>query len=235
MASNGKQATVLTKVKSAKDKPHFDPYKKVKHEIPDLETLVVGKQYAFTYNPCDKYQGFNCVVTDRIREFYKHMDEFFGYKNFSNKKLWVELSPKGRLHLHGIIVVEQIVQFYLYEIPKLTRKGTVHIKAMTDDGSVWMEYCTKQHVLHQYIIDQLALPIPVMRLTETAFNLRKTRVKNAQISLSSEWISEEEESDESDHGPSETPKGFLIKDDYVRPLPRKRPVKSIKSKALAKD
>lgn len=210
MTENGKKTTVATKASEAKSKPFTVPFKKPKNTLISFEDLKEGKQYAFSYNPKDCYQSFNVIVTDRIREFYRHADTYFKYKNFSNKKLYVELSPKGRLHYHGIIEVEKVIEFFLYEIPSLLRCGTVCIKEFDDKGfEGWMKYCNKQCILHKYIGLKLALPHPIVKMTDTRFNLQKTLL----IEASEESIEENDE-----EASIESPTGFSISDDMARPL-----------------
>lgn len=188
MASDGKTKTVSTKLTKTEERTSFVPFKKAKHVIPDFEDLKPNTKYAFTFNPSDKYQSFKSL--NRLIDFYKQLDNIFVYKNFSSKELYIELSPKGRLHLHGLIEVESVINFYLYEVPSLIRKGTLHINKI-ESHEKWHEYCSKQQYLHDYIAEETILPHPVLRLTDKRFI---------------------------DHVIRPKPEGFQISDDMARPL-----------------
>jgi len=123
---------------------------KAKHVLIPLEDVDTDMWYAFTFNPCDKYQNFNCL--QRIGKFIGAMEhEVFGiFRDCYTIHCYPELSPKGRLHLHGRIKVRGKINFYCDFIPRLLRLGTVVMKEI-DDYPNWEKYITKQTQLHTYI------------------------------------------------------------------------------------
>lgn len=132
---------------------------KVKNQIPDLEDLKVDQWYAITINPQDKYQFFNRVnrITDCL---HKMRDDVLQHIGSYDYKIWPELSPKGRFHVHGIIRVTDKINFYLYCVPALLSRGTLVIKEI-EDPLIWEEYCKKQSELHEHISENTVFVIPL--------------------------------------------------------------------------
>lgn len=116
---------------------------KPKNQIPNLEHLVAGEQYALNFNP---------AFTDDIESSYNRIcrifDELPPYAKFA---IHFELSPTGRLHVHGYITPIDIAKFYCILIPYLTAVGTVVISRIIDDGYEWEVYINKQkNILEPY-------------------------------------------------------------------------------------
>lgn len=131
---------------------------KERNIIPELELMQPNKWYAFSCNPCDKYQHFKAM--NRMGLFIGDLSNLFLHTGIYKYELYIELSPKGRLHLHGRIKINKIVEFYLNVVSYLTTRSTVVIKPI-DDEKKWAEYCTKQHDLHNYIEIHHYTPMPI--------------------------------------------------------------------------
>lgn len=135
--------------------------KKDRYTIPEYHDIELGKEYAISLNPCDKYQHFRSFKrpnefmsdTSHIRECIPHC------------RLYVEISKKGRLHYHGYMMIEteeELNEFYTYSIPKMISAGTICIKNI-DDEKIWKDYCLKQAKYHKYIKMVTFQPIPYKR------------------------------------------------------------------------
>jgi len=121
-------------------------YNKPKHTVPKFEECEIGKPYACTINPTDNLQQY---YENSVRRFHTFNDAI----QLKIKKVLhpycksyyfsIEISPLGRLHLHGTIVLSDKIGFYL-QIHKLFDIGTVCIKEEKDQD-VWFQYCIKQH------------------------------------------------------------------------------------------
>jgi len=128
--------------------------------IPCFEDLKVNEWYAITINPCDKYQHFR--DPNRIGKFLNTLEDLLFHTGVYKYKLWVELSPKGRLHLHGKIKIINKVNFYTNVVNYLTTRATVVIKTLEYEQE-WFIYCNKQWELHDYIRDNHYTSMPLTK------------------------------------------------------------------------
>jgi len=118
-------------------------FDKPKHSLPKMEDVESGDVFAFNFAPTDKYQFFDENSVRRPHEFKKAIQLLFK-KNiypYAKYKCNIEVSPMGRLHIHGKITINDPLGFYL-DIHRLMNAGTVVIKFLQDDG--WDDYCIKQ-------------------------------------------------------------------------------------------
>lgn len=145
---------------------------KVKNQIPSLEDLKIDEWYAITINPQDKYQRFN--RQDRHNECLHDLrDKVIVNMDTYSYKLWPELSPKGRFHVHGIIKVDNKINFYAYCVPALLSRGTVVIKPLDPDTpGEWEKYCTKQIEYHEFLNEESVHVIPLEYSTNEMKNQR---------------------------------------------------------------
>ena len=112
------------------------------------EALEKCDPYAFTLNPKDPFQSFKSNSTRRFFDF-KHQMETTLYsilRPFASYSLIIEISKKGRLHMHGTIVINDRLGFFLSAIPKLMELGTYKLAKLAD-RKVWSIYCHKQDYL----------------------------------------------------------------------------------------
>lgn len=131
--------------------------RKPKTQIPEMDTIVTGVTYAFTYNPSDKHQYFG--QSNRLNKCVADLDTIMFYKSM-RYEIYPELSRKGRIHFHGYVIFDEIVDSYMYSIPFLLKHGTVVIKQI-DDSVTWMQYCCKQYKFHEWCNYQL-IQTPIM-------------------------------------------------------------------------
>lgn len=133
---------------------------KAKHDILPLEIITTKDRYAFTYNPCDKYQHFGAI--NRLKLCIDDLSICIVFaSNIYKIEVWPELSSKGRFHIHGFIRIMDPIIFYTYSAPALMTKGTVVIKEIADyDG--WQQYCNKQFEFHEYCRLKLCYIIPMI-------------------------------------------------------------------------
>lgn len=137
---------------------------KLKHTIPDMEIVVPRTEYAFTLNPTDQYQHFR--AQDRVKDFINDVKRLLQLSYNIKYVLYIELSPKGRLHLHGTIEFKDettIYNWYLKHLRYLMHQGTVCIKPITDYDK-WIIYCDKQHGFHKYIQKQYVIDVCPIRI-----------------------------------------------------------------------
>jgi len=122
------------------------------HLLP-YESIELNIKYTFTVSPSDAHQYFN--IEDRDEKFRKFWISHFSKWKDINVYLHPEVSPKGRLHLHGTILFKtnkSIKQYYLYYIVDLLNKSQTEVDTIQDE-SVWATYCGKQSKLFHWVID----------------------------------------------------------------------------------
>lgn len=114
-----------------------------KGSIIAMEEVSLGTTYSLTIAPCDDYQYWN--ANDR-------MDKFRSWLRLRLRKLsadieaHLELSPRGRLHMHGTIRFTSrrgVYNFYLNDIYSLLKTSQVEIDTIKDP-KIWYDYCNKQ-------------------------------------------------------------------------------------------
>lgn len=135
---------------------------KAQYTAPKAEDIVLNKNYAFTINPehqCDTLSisvtEINLYIQNRISAHYRYVKkQLFNLKG-SAYKLYLEISPLGRIHWHGYIQIGSIKTWLERDILILKQIGSFCIKEITDE-KVWLEYCTKQQKLWAFCCSQMA-------------------------------------------------------------------------------
>ncbi|UOF82064.1 rep protein [Circoviridae sp.] len=147
-----------------------NPVYKKKNDIIDFENMIDGVFYAITINPNDKHQYFHNPI--RLGNFLTDLKKEYLYKIDGTYEfdVYPEVSSKGRLHWHGFIKVYDKVNFYLFDIPNIIRKGTLVIREMNDEDS-WLEYVTKHREFHTYIREHNYTKIPIRCKTKHKKNI----------------------------------------------------------------
>lgn len=133
-----------------------------RNQIPKFETLDPKTQYAFTYAPSDRQQFWG--EPNRFELFKGKISTWFmSVLKTTTIKVRIELSPSGRLHLHGYITILDKMDFYLYLIPKLSDYGTIAIKPITDPFD-WEAYCNKQNIDEWLYLPIVHKPLPKRKI-----------------------------------------------------------------------
>lgn len=110
------------------------------HKSPAPEVMVVGKEYAFSYNP-DMLIDPKDTGTDyciRARRFIVTNLRL----RYSTIDIIPEISSQGRIHFHGTIKLGSIVSFFLEDIPVLKKHGTYEIDVINNPDT-WTVYVMK--------------------------------------------------------------------------------------------
>lgn len=117
--------------------------------IPALEDVVFDQYYAFTYNPIDKYQYFASPACYRLKYCNNDIEDIFKSKAV-RIKYYLEVSKKGRIHIHGVIKILD-ASFYIRDIRDINTRGNICIKDLKSEPE-WETYCLKQQLpLDQYL------------------------------------------------------------------------------------
>lgn len=103
--------------------------------------------YSCTINPPDEGQYFesgDVRVQSFLRNLYKKLVKLNEY--CSDYEFYLEVSKGGRLHVHGTLETDNIIEFYLHVPPLLKSMGQYELDTV-DDIRTWMSYCTKDELV----------------------------------------------------------------------------------------
>lgn len=133
-----------------------------KYICPKKETVSANDTFAFNFAPDDSKQFWDSP--DRFTLFQTWIPTYFtSALKGASIKVMIEVSPLGRLHLHGYITISNPMDFYLFTVRNLERYGTFVIKPIADE-EIWQKYCTKQELLKEYIYAPIvAKPLNVQK------------------------------------------------------------------------
>lgn len=126
-----------------------------KNQFLPYERLNTKQMYAFTFNPEAQ------PVLDHpigVKNWWENMTEFFDELKHCEVRMYCEVSTTGRWHLHGFIHITDKLRFTIYDIPKITSKGSSKIDIMdtSDDYITWLIYCNKQqNEIQDYLTEHL--------------------------------------------------------------------------------
>jgi len=115
-------------------------------EPEDVETTQF---YPFTINPQDELQHVGADA-QRLRLVHRDLSEIISKLRYSSYDLYAELSKLGRVHYHGTILINDVLQFFIYDIHILKKIGSFKIATYKDEGSSpkgWETYYMKQATL----------------------------------------------------------------------------------------
>jgi len=118
---------------------------------------------AFTFNP-------NLMDGCPLQERYMTICYMLSGLKWADWKVNFELSPKGRLHVHGNLYINRVSRFYAYDIPYLIDCGSFEIdfignipllnESVIDDNDdlqhhfhTWQKYCQKQKTHMEDLFD----------------------------------------------------------------------------------
>lgn len=150
-----------------KEKPETAPekvyskfgYSKKRNDVLSLEDVKVNVHYALTINPNDQHQYFGEPRRELL--FNADLKDSF-FPTEIERDLYMEVSPKGRLHWHGLLLFrerEEIFRFYTRVISNWIRESTVTLKAITSMED-WLKYCKKQELFHDILKDKFGIETP---------------------------------------------------------------------------
>lgn len=132
-----------------------------------LEDMTTGQSYSITLNP--KEQPNRIHPIHHLIKWYRTVyDDLLPYKDSVELKLYMESSPIGRLHFHGIISIINMVG-YVDFLMYINKWYTYEIDTISEDeeGKVsWQEYYLKQHDIWLQLLNKHSLigyPMKIMK------------------------------------------------------------------------
>lgn len=114
-----------------------------------IEKVSLLKWHTLNLNPDDSRQYWDTnSVLSRIDSMGSYVEKYIipELKKYAMVELYMEVSPKGRLHFHGVIMFTSnthLRQFYLEYIHTMLSKFTMTL-GVINDKDVWYNYITKQ-------------------------------------------------------------------------------------------
>lgn len=114
-----------------------------KIKIIPLENIKLGEFYTFSLNMSDQYDSLEQSIMA-----YKYFLKKY-CSDLSKFELYFEISPTGRLHMHGIIVFESNIAIVKWYHNNNIIKNIASYEIDTiDNMETWQIYCKKQqHIL----------------------------------------------------------------------------------------
>jgi len=111
--------------------------------------LTTERWFSITINPPDDLQYWSSQ--DRIKDFIKgFVSRYCPLSNYTQAcMLHGEVSPNGRLHVHGMMDFKdtrQLLSFYINYLHVLGLHCSYDIKVIADADNLqtWLDYCNKQ-------------------------------------------------------------------------------------------
>lgn len=140
---------------------------------PRVEDIKLNQLYAISINPQEEWQA-NQQITAWVRKVYVSLRSIV---RGCELELFVESSPTGRLHLHGTVLIIDVI-LYLRFLKELMTMATFAIKPIRDtysegdeeDFVTWDKYCIKQGHIFGPLFDGptlLSYPIKLVPVIET--------------------------------------------------------------------
>jgi len=109
------------------------------------EDFQPNTKYPITINPSEQHWGQD---TQRIRSCHNSLCEEFKRLRYCKFDLVAEVSAKGRVHYHGTIEAQDVLHFFLYDLPKFPEFCIYSIKEWMKEGlgkfKKWDDYLGKQ-------------------------------------------------------------------------------------------
>lgn len=148
------------------------PYPKAQHSAPKMEDIKEGEVMAITLNPIKEHDPTRPImqfITSQYNYLMQHA-ESGGYRLL----LYPEASPLARLHFHGYIVIDNIINWITKGCLLLKDLNSFAIKKFfkreknededdehTDGQETWQKYCTKQNHIFKPLFDRTVLDYPI--------------------------------------------------------------------------
>lgn len=148
------------------------PYQKAQHVAPKIEDIKEGEIMAITLNPSKEHDPTKHVMVF-IKSQYNYLSEHSetgGYKLL----LFPESSPLGRIHFHGYIVIDNLLNWLTKGVILLKDLNSFAIKKFFDTDKPqdedeehlsgtekWMKYCIKQKHIFKPLFDNNTLDYPI--------------------------------------------------------------------------
>lgn len=128
-----------------------------RHKIPPPEDLLPNIPHSFSYNP--ETQPLTPKFTLDLITFHNGIDLQMKNLKYCTIKMNIELSSSSRWHYHGIIIIKDIMKFFIFDLPFLKENAAFEIDTIKEETKdVWTNYCTKQEKIMKPITQEYGIP-----------------------------------------------------------------------------
>lgn len=103
-----------------------------------------------TLNGDDSIQCFNDNMENRLWNTYIFYNTYLHkmFKPWAEYEFQLEISKKGRIHMHGTVTIKDYERYYLIYARKIDKCEYINAEIDTiDDLTVWQAYCSKDSLL----------------------------------------------------------------------------------------
>lgn len=123
-----------------------------KYKCPSPETMYTDTLYSFTLNPQEQLEGsLGRFKLNACKTWYDKQMKLFTQLCNCTISVVPEISSKARWHMHGVIMIKDVMLFFLHDVPKLMDHGAYEIDTI-DDITVWDRYVYKQkHYMEPFL------------------------------------------------------------------------------------
>lgn len=104
------------------------------------ENMSIGVRYSFSINP--EKQPSDMKSINNIVEWYNYITKQLALLKYCSVVVALEISCNGRLHYHGYITIENIIDFFYEDIKRLQLIGAYEIDTV-EDVVKWDKYINK--------------------------------------------------------------------------------------------
>lgn len=116
-----------------------------KHKVIAPELVTQGSWLTFSFNPEEQpmFERFYRMKLNNLKDWSQQQYDILTTLRHANVHVILECSPKGRLHFHGVIKINDVIEFYMTDLKKLKHYGAIEIDTIGDD-EIWLTYIYKQ-------------------------------------------------------------------------------------------
>lgn len=117
---------------------------KYKHNIIEPEKVNPDELLSFSFNPEEQplFEKFYCMRLNNLADWSRRQKDILSTLRYAKVSCVLEISRKGRMHMHGFIKIHKIAEFYLMDLKKLMHYGTLEIDSITNVEK-WYDYIYK--------------------------------------------------------------------------------------------
>lgn len=121
---------------------------KAKYNCLNPEDIDPLKYYTFSYNPEEQplFERFYKMKLNNLADWSNKMKQIFDSLRYAKIEVNLEVSRRGRFHMHGVIKISMPLEFVIHDLKMLAHYGTYEIDSITDNEK-WVKYCCKQQRL----------------------------------------------------------------------------------------
>lgn len=117
----------------------------LQHKCIKPENVTLGNKLAFSFNPESQpvVQNFSQVKLTTFSSWSQEVYKVFDRCRYCTIETVMEISAGGRLHFHGYITINKLIEFYFFDLKILKFHGSFEIDSIGESVTSWDEYIHK--------------------------------------------------------------------------------------------